>query len=38
MIPADTKTDVKQEIKELVAPFSLIFSIKDRGWGEKVFT
>ena len=32
MISADTKTDVKQEIKELVAPSSLILSVKNRGW------
>ena len=38
MISADTKTDVKQEIKELVAPSSLILSVKKKGWGEKVFT
>ena len=38
MISADTKTDVKQEIKELVAPSSLILSVKNKGWGEKVFT
>ena len=31
MISADTKTDVKQEIKELVAPSSLILSVKNRG-------
>ena len=35
---ADTKTDVKQEIKELVAPSSLILSVKNRGWREKIFT
>ena len=38
MISADTKTDVKQEIKELVAPSSLILSVKNKGWGEKIFT
>ena len=38
MISADIKTDVKQEIKELVAPCSLILSVKNRGKGEKVFT
>ena len=27
MICADTKTDVKQEVKELVAPSSLILSV-----------
>ena len=38
IISANTKTDVKQEIKELVAPSSLILPVKNRGWGEKVFT
>ena len=38
MISADTKTDAKQEIKELVAPSSLILPVKNKGWGEKVFT
>ena len=37
MISADTKTDVKQEIEKLVAPSSLILSVKNTGWGEKVF-
>ena len=37
MISADTKTDVKQEIKELVAPSSLILSVKNRGCDEEVF-
>ena len=37
MISADTKTDVKQEIKELVAPSTLIFSVKNKDWGEKDF-
>ena len=31
MISTDTKTDVKQEIKELVAPSSLILSVQDKG-------
>ena len=31
MISVDTKTDVKQEIKEIVAPSSLILSVKNRG-------
>ena len=38
MISTDTKTDVKQEIKELAAPSSLILSVKNKGWGGKVFT
>ena len=38
MISADTKTDAKQEMKELVASSSLILSVKNKGWGEKVFT
>ena len=38
MIFADTKTDVKQEIKELVAPSRLILSVKNWGQSEKVFT
>ena len=38
MTSADTKTDVKQEIKELRDPSSLILSVKNRGWGETVFT
>ena len=29
MISTDIKTDVKQEIKELVAPSSLTLSVKD---------
>ena len=37
MILADTKTDVKQEIKELVALSSLILSVKNWGQSEKVF-
>ena len=36
MISPDRKTDVKQEIKELVAPSSLY--VKNRGWGVEVFT
>ena len=36
MISSDTKTDVKQEIEELVAPSSLIMPVKNRGQGEKV--
>ena len=31
MMSADIETDVKQEIKELVAPSSLILSVKNRG-------
>ena len=38
MISTDTKTDVKQGIKELAAPSSLILSVKNKGWDEKVFT
>ena len=38
IISADRKTDVKQEIKEFVAPSSLILSVKNKRWGEKVFT
>ena len=37
MIYADTKADVKQETKELVASSSLILSVKNRGQSE-VFT
>ena len=37
MIFADTKTDVKQEIKELVALSSLILSVKNWVQSEKVF-
>ena len=38
MISADIKTDVKEEIKELVAISILILSVKNRGLGDKVFT
>ena len=38
MISADTKTDVKQEIKQLLAPSTLILSVKNKEWGEGVFT
>ena len=38
MISPDTKTDVKQEIKEFVVPSSLILSVKNKAWGEKAFT
>ena len=38
MVSADTKTDVKQEIKELVSPSSLILSVQSKGQGEKDFT
>ena len=34
---ADTKTEVKQEIKELEAPSSLILSAKNRGAGGEGF-